>query len=81
MSCYLIKVVEQYRCDTEAQAEALINAAKEDGQYTVVKSSSEIKTTKSKGEVINEWRRVFITKEFTSEKEPTEQIAISYEEV
>lgn len=81
MSCYLIKVVEQYRCDTEAQAEALINAAKEDGQYTVVKSSSEIKTTKSKGEVIDEWRRVFITKEFTSEKEPTEQITISYEEV
>ena len=81
MSCYLIKVVEQYRCDTEAEAEALINAAKEDGQYTVVKSSSEIKTTKSKGEIIDEWRRVLITKDFTSEKEPTEQIVISYEEV
>ena len=54
MSCYLIKVVEQYRCDTEAEAEALINAAKEDGQYTVVKSSSVIKTTKSKGEVIDD---------------------------
>ena len=80
MSCYLIKVTEQYRCDTEAEAEVLINEAKESGQYTVVKSSSEIKTTKAKGEVVDEWRRVLITKEFTSEKEPTEQITITYGE-
>lgn len=80
MSCYLIKVTEQYRCDTEAEAEVLINEAKESGQYTVVKSSSEIKTTKAKGEVVDEWRRVLITKEFTSEKEPTEQIAVVYGE-
>ena len=80
MSCYLIKVTEQYRCDTEAEAEVLINEAKESGQYTVVKSSSEIKTTKAKGEVIDEWRRVLITKEFTSEKEPTEQITVVYGE-
>jgi hypothetical protein len=80
MSCYLIKVTEQYRCDTEAEAEVLINEAKESGQYTVVKSSSEIKTTKAKGEVVDEWRRVLITKEFTSEKEPTEQITVVYGE-
>lgn len=80
MSCYLIKVTEQYRCDTEAEAEVLINEAKESGQYTVVKSSSEIKTTKAKGEVVDEWRRVLIMKEFTSEKEPTEQITVTYGE-
>ena len=80
MSTYLIKVTEQYRCDTEAEAEVLINEAKESGQYTVVKSSSEIKTTKAKGEVVDEWRRVLITKEFTSEKEPTEQITVVYGE-
>jgi len=80
MSCYLIKVTEQYRCDTEAEAEVLINEAKESGQYTVVKLSSEIKTTKAKGEVVDEWRRVLITKEFTSEKEPTEQITVVYGE-
>lgn len=80
MSCYLIKVTEQYRCDTEAEAEVLINEAKESGQYTVVKSSSEIKTTKAKGEVVDEWRRVLIMKEFTSEKEPTEQITVVYGE-
>ena len=80
MSRYLIKVTEQYRCDTEAEEEALINEAKENNQYTVIKTSSEMKTTKAKGEVVDEWRRVLITKEFTSEKEPSEQIIISYEE-
>ena len=80
MSRYLIKVTEQYRCDTEAEAEALINEAKENNQYTVIKTSSEMKTAKAKGEVVDEWRRVLITKEFTSEKEPSEQIIISYEE-
>ena len=38
MSRYLIKVTEQYRCDTEAEAVNLINEAKQDGQYTVTKS-------------------------------------------
>lgn len=80
MSRYLIKVTEQYRCDTEAEAVNLINEAKQNGQYTVTKSSSEIKTQKQKGEIVDEWRRVLITKEFTSEKEPTEQISVSYEE-
>ena len=80
MSRYLIKVTEQYGCDTEAEAEALINEAKENNQYTVIKTSSEMKTAKAKGEVVDEWRRVLITKEFTSEKEPSEQIIISYEE-
>ena len=78
MSTYLIKVTQQYRCDTEGEAVQLINEAKESHQYTVVKSSSEIKTTKQKGEIVDEWRRVLITKEFTSEKEPLDQIQISY---
>lgn len=78
MSRYLIKVTEQYRCDTEAEANALINEAKQNSQYTVVKSSSEIKTMKAKGEIVDEWRRVLITKEFTSEKEPDAQITPEY---
>lgn len=78
MSSYLIKVTEQYRCDTEAEAVELINEAKESHQYTVVKSSSEIKTLKQKGEVVDEWRRVLITKEFSSEKEPEVQMQVTY---
>ena len=77
---YLIKVTEQYRCDTEEEARVLIEKAKKDNQYTVTKSSNEIKTTKQKGEIVDEWRRVLITKEFTEEKEPDCQLTPSYEE-
>lgn len=81
MSTYLIKTIEQHRCDTEEEAISLIERAKADNKYMVVKSSSEIKTTKQKGEIVDEWRRVLITKEFTSEKEPTEQISVTYGEM
>lgn len=80
MSSYLIKVTEQYRCDTEAEAKNLIEEAKQNFQYTVIKSSNEIKTLKSKGEVVDEWRRVTITKSFTSEKEPDSQLKPEYVE-
>lgn len=80
MSSYLIKVTEQYRCDSEAEARNLIEEAKKNGSYMVSKSSSEIKTVKQKGEVIDEWRRVMITKEFTEEKEPTVQMTPEYME-
>lgn len=70
MSRYLIKVTEQYRCDSEQEAMKLIEEAKKSSQYTVTKSSNEIKTQKKNGEILDEWRRVIITKEFCQEKEP-----------
>lgn len=78
MSKYLIKVTEQYRCDTEEEARKLIEDAKKSYQYTLTKSSSEIKTQKQKGEIVDQWRRVVLTKEFTSEKEPLEQMFVHY---
>lgn len=78
MSSYLIKVTEQYRCDSETEAKNLIEEAKQSNQYTVTKSSNEIKTLKQKGEIVDEWRKVLITKEFTSEKEPILQVKPEY---
>lgn len=80
MSTYLIKVTEQYRCDSENEANNLINEAKRSNQYTVTKTSNELKTLKQKGEIVDEWRRVLITKEFTAEKEPVEQFDVTYSE-
>lgn len=80
MSCYLIKATEQYRCDTEREATTLIEKAKQNSQYTVVKTSNEIKTIKQKGEVVDEYRRVIITKEFTSEREPDSYVMPRYME-
>ncbi len=78
MSRYLIKTTEVYRCDSENEANMLIEKAKKDKTYTVTKSSSEIRTMKQKGEVVDEWRRVTITKTFTDEKEPYAQIYAYY---
>ena len=78
MSRYLIKTVEQYRCDSESEAKALIEEAKKSHQYSLAKYSSEVKNTKAKGEIVDEWYRVTLTKNFTSEKEPIEQISVDY---
>ncbi len=78
MSKYLIKTTEVYRCDSEQEAKDLIEEAKKNLVYTVTKNSSEIKTLKQKGEIVDEWRRVTITKEFTSEKEPSETVEVIY---
>lgn len=79
MSRYLIKTTEVYRCDSENEANTLIEEAKKSGKYTVTKSSSEIRTMKQKGEVVDEWRRVTITKAFTDEKEPLTQMYVYYD--
>lgn len=79
MSVYLIKTTEQYRCDSQEEATKLINEAKANSQYTVAKTTCEVKTKKEKGEIADEWMRVTITKEFNTEKDPLEQITILYE--
>ena len=76
---YLIKTTEQYRCATEKEAKDLINEAKSNNKYTVLKYSSELKIKKSKGEIEDEWYRVIITKEFTDEKEPEGWLMPCYE--
>lgn len=70
MSQYLIKTTETYRADTEAEANELIDLAKNDARYEVIKSTIENRTTKAKGEIVDEWKRVSITKVFAEEKEP-----------
>lgn len=78
MSKFLIRTVETYRCDTEAEAKQLIEDAKKDRNYTLLKYSSEQKCTKSKGEVVDEWVRTTLTKLFTDEKEPYATVSVEY---
>ena len=80
MATFLIKVTEQYRCGTESEAKSLIEEAKKNHQYSVIKSSDEIRTVKQKGEVVDEWHRVTITKLFNDEKEPEQYVMPVYEE-
>lgn len=78
MSRYLIKVDETYRVDSEAEAIELINEARADHKFTLAKHSSTHRQTKQKGEIVDEWFRVTLTKVFDEEKEPIGNTTITY---
>lgn len=60
----LLNVIETYRVDTEEEAKALIEAAKQDSSFELVKYSSEYKEKKSKGEVISAGYCLKLTKNY-----------------
>lgn len=75
---YLISTTEIYRADNEVEAVQLIEEAKADNHFILSKYSSQFKERKQKGEVIDSYWKVSLTKEFTSEKEPEFRTQISY---
>lgn len=77
---YLVQVTETYRVDTEDQVIKMIDEAKEDRRFTLVKHASQYKERKAKGEVIDAWYKVSLTKQFTDEREPDATVTISYGE-
>lgn len=79
MSDFLITTTEVYRVDSEGAADYLINSAKEDDSYALVKYNCEHKTRTAKGEIIDEWYRVTLTKRFNDEKEPGTLVKVNYE--
>lgn len=79
MAKYLISTVETYRVDSEAEAEQLVNEAKEDTAYELLKYTCENKSRKAKGEIIDNWVRCTLTKGFADEKEPEATVTINYE--
>ena len=79
MSKFLISTTETYRADTEFEAQELIENAKQQEEFELTKYTSEKKERTSKGEIIDEWIRVTLTKKFCDEKEPGVQASVSYE--
>ena len=75
---YLIRSVLTYRVPNEDEAKQLIEDAKKDRNFTLSKYSSEYKCKKAKGEVEDEWYRVTLTQDFTSEKEPDCTASVIY---
>ncbi|MBO5179947.1 MAG: hypothetical protein J6B87_06340 [Clostridia bacterium] len=80
MSNYLISVTENYRVDTEQETIAMIQEAKDSNQYTLAKYSSQYKERKQKGEVVDAYWKVSLTKVFDDEKEPCGNATIIYQE-
>lgn len=79
MSKYLVSTVETYRVDTEAEATKAIEEAKNDSSYVLGKYTSEHKERKSKGEVIDEYWKLSLTKLFNDIKEADTIVNINYE--
>lgn len=80
MSRFLLKVDETYRADTEAEAAQLINEAKADNNFVLSKYTSVQRDRKQKGEIVDSWYRVTLTKIFDDEKEPIGSTTVSYGE-
>jgi len=75
---YLVKVVETFRVDSEPEVKRIIEEAKNDGRFELIKYEAVKKQKKAKGEVIDEWTRVTLHKGFNVEAEPTSTIDIVY---
>lgn len=79
MAKYLVSTVETYRVDTEDEATKVIENAKKDPSYVLGKYTNEHKEQKSKGEVIDEYWKLSLTKLFNNIKEPDSIVNVEYE--
>ena len=79
MAKYLVSTIETYRVDTEAEATKAIEEAKNDNSYTLGKYINEHKERKSKGEVIDEYWKLSLTKFFNDIKEADTPVTVNYE--
>lgn len=73
---YLIETTEIYRVESEDDAKELVEEAKRTS--TVAKYSCVYKEKKAKGEVVDSWYRVSITKKWDDEKDPCGSTKVSY---
>ena len=64
MAAEISKITEEWIVDTEEEAKALIEKAKEDTSFELIKYSSDKKEKKSKGEVVDSWYSLKLTKKF-----------------
>lgn len=78
MSKYLCKTTEVYRVNSENEAAKLIDEAKKDGRFTLLKSTTEYKTVKAKGEIVDEYWLTTLVKQFTNPKEPDVTVTVAY---
>ena len=60
----ITKITEEWTVDTEEEAKTLIEKAKNDNSFELVKYSCDKKEKKSKGEVVASWFALKLTKKF-----------------
>jgi len=78
MAKYLISTVETYRVDSEPEVNQILEEAKTNKQYELQRYNCTQKEVKVKGEVVDAYYKLSLTKIFTNEKEPDRQVEITY---
>lgn len=79
MSKFLVSTVETYRVDSDEEAKNLIEEAKKSSMFELGKYSSEYKTRSAKGEIVDEYYKVVLTKTFNDIKEPDRHVKVDYD--
>ena len=74
MAKYLLRTTEVYRVDTELEATRLIEEAKKDNTYELIKYTNEHKVKKE-----DEYEKVSLVKEFNEEKDPISYVEPVYQ--
>lgn len=79
MAKYLLKVEEMYRVDSEEEAKALIEEAKNEEYGDLIKYNCEYKQKVVKKEIEDTWYRVTLRRNFNDEKAPDASISLYYD--
>ena len=79
MNKYLITATEVYRVSTQSEVDSIIEKAKNDDSFQLVKYNCEYKERKAKGEVIDDWYKLTLIKSFNDEKDPERYVEVTYE--
>lgn len=77
---YLLKVVNTYRVETEAEALTLRETLRNKSNGELTAFAYTVKEVKQKGEVIGSYVVCKATIEFNKEKEPERQVSVAYED-
>lgn len=79
MHRYLTQTAETYRINTEEEVKETLEEFKAASAYEIKKASYEKKQIKEKGEVVDEYWLLTVTKIFNDSKEPANIVDIKYE--
>lgn len=79
MNKYLITATEVYRVSTQSEVDSIIEKAKNDDSFQLVKYNCEYKERKAKGEIIDDWYKLTLIKSFNDEKDPERYVEVTYE--
>lgn len=71
---YLITRTDQYRCDTEEEANEFLDTLRQDKTYDIISTTVTQKAKKQKGEIIDSWVRLVVKKKYNDEAEPETDI-------